>query len=1010
MSKTSVDPLFGATRRLTIGLALAVLAASSLSRASAQTEADASQPPASEAAATGAAAEAPVAADQPSATTPEAAQPTAAQPAPSDAAAPALPPRAEQPRLQFSFRYAPWEDVLKWLADEADLSLQVDHPPPGTFNYDDSRTYTLSEAIDLINGVLLTKGYTLLRRDRMLTVVNLEDEIPPLLVELVPPEKLDERGQFELVRTVFTLTKMSPEQAEAEISRLIGPQGNVVVLPAARQVMVTETAGRLRTIRSMIERVEGPSGGSGVRQFDLEHMAAEDVLEIARPLLGLEEATNVSDAVSISVDPFGGRIFATGEAAKLDILENLVDRLDVPLGENAPAVGGGIQETPQLLTYPIKAADPNAVLQVMQTLLAGQPEARLALDPQTNKLIAMARPADHATIRATLAEMEGEADQFDVIQLQRLDPQVVLLTINKLFGTTEEGVSDGPRVDGDPTTRQLWVRGTRTQVEQIRDLVSKLEAEGAMPSADRGKVRMLPLTGNSARSALQSAEMLWPSLRSNRIRVVTPSATIPAMRDSGIVPQRTLHQRPAAGTDRPAPSRSAPSAEDALRGESTQATLDATTSHQTPTLFVSQRRGAGNEDRAGNEDSDRTDDSPSPDQNGNGSPSPSDRPAQPEIIVSVTPHGVMIASEDTEALDEFEALLRTMAAGSSSGPMPTVFWLKYVKAETAAPLVSQIMSSINLASAPPMPSETLESLGGGALTSLLGSSGSSTSGYLSIIPDARLNALIVQGTATDLAMVEELLRVIDQESSPEDVETTAKPRLIPVIYSSAEEIAGVLKQVYADRVAGTSNNNSNNQDRRPSPEDIFRAMRGERGGGDSGRSSSGNQTRNAEPKMTIGVDAQSNALIVSAPDPLFREVEQLVQTLDQAGVESNETVEVVTVQGGVNPELLQKALASIVGQTSSSSSSSSANNSSSSSNNQQQGQSGSSNSDEIRRRIEFFRSMQSGDGFQGRGSFGGFGGSGGSSGFGSRFGGGDFGRGGGSSDRGRGDRGGRDND
>ena len=41
-----------------------------------------------------------------------------------------------------------------------------------------------------MNSFLLTRGYTLLRRDRILTVINLEDEIPDVLVEFVPLEEL----------------------------------------------------------------------------------------------------------------------------------------------------------------------------------------------------------------------------------------------------------------------------------------------------------------------------------------------------------------------------------------------------------------------------------------------------------------------------------------------------------------------------------------------------------------------------------------------------------------------------------------------------------------------------------------------------------------------------------------------------------------------------------------------------------------------------------------------------
>ena len=37
-----------------------------------------------------------------------------------------------EPRLRFNFRFQRWADVLDWFAKQADLSLVLDAPPPGT--------------------------------------------------------------------------------------------------------------------------------------------------------------------------------------------------------------------------------------------------------------------------------------------------------------------------------------------------------------------------------------------------------------------------------------------------------------------------------------------------------------------------------------------------------------------------------------------------------------------------------------------------------------------------------------------------------------------------------------------------------------------------------------------------------------------------------------------------------------------------------------------------------------
>ena len=77
-------------------------------------------------------------------------------------------------KIRFKFRYIPWKEVLSQFADKAGLSLMMDAPPPGTFNYSADKEYTVDEAIDLLNWVLLTKGYRLVRHERILMLVNFE--------------------------------------------------------------------------------------------------------------------------------------------------------------------------------------------------------------------------------------------------------------------------------------------------------------------------------------------------------------------------------------------------------------------------------------------------------------------------------------------------------------------------------------------------------------------------------------------------------------------------------------------------------------------------------------------------------------------------------------------------------------------------------------------------------------------------------------------------------------------
>ena len=191
---------------------------------------------------------------EPSPAAAEAAKPAdaakpAAEPSKPAAEAPAAAPAASQPRkeaakdsseaksvkIRFSFRFQPWKDVLDWFARKADLSLMADVAPSGTFNYTDDREYSPAEAIDLLNKVLFTKGFMLVRSGRMLMLISTEDPIPLNLISPVPLAELDKHGESEMVCVLFNLEQLKPEEAETEVKKLLGPQGSVLSLVKSRR-------------------------------------------------------------------------------------------------------------------------------------------------------------------------------------------------------------------------------------------------------------------------------------------------------------------------------------------------------------------------------------------------------------------------------------------------------------------------------------------------------------------------------------------------------------------------------------------------------------------------------------------------------------------------------------------------------------------------------------------------------------------------------------------------------
>jgi ferredoxin len=206
----------------------------------------------------------------------------------------------------------------------------------------------------------------------------------------------------------------------------IGPQGSIVALPSANQLLVTETGGKLRMIRETIERSEMPDAGrmSKIVAIALKNMSSEELLGIARPLLGLKDNANVSEDLSISTDAFGTTLYATGTPDKLQKLRDLVTQVDVEQTDSKTS--STTAEQVAVRSHNIRGSDPQTTMDVLQTQFSGQTNINLALDPKSNNIIARATPTDHKTIE-------------EIIETTRNFKRLLILGCNECVTVCEAG-------------------------------------------------------------------------------------------------------------------------------------------------------------------------------------------------------------------------------------------------------------------------------------------------------------------------------------------------------------------------------------------------------------------------------------------------------------------------------------------------------------------------------------------------------------------------------------------
>ena len=397
-----------------------------------------------------------------------------------------------EPLLRFNYRFQRWVDVLEEVAKQAGLSLVLEAPPPGTFNYSDAREYTPTEAIDLLNGVLVTKGFTLVRRDKMLVLIDLAEGIPEGLIPRVTIEELGNRGKFEMVTVLFPLKGRAAATVTEEIKPLLGPHGKIVPLPATGQLLITDTAGIMKALSAVIESMPVPPASPAPKPAE-SPVAAVYPIKIADPPTALKVLQTLLPGATFALDPKTDQIHAHATPSQQATIKTVLEQIQA----SAPA-----DKKPKLETYPL---DAYAAEQLMKTLTAIVPEAKLSQDPQTGRLVAWATPAEQETIRGIVEKLGGAgADrvrQFEVYRLTKAEPGAAVALLQELFPQA--------KVAADKQTGNLVVIGTPGDQMAIKGVLEQLQPDKPGPATP--ELKAYPVTTADPSSALATLKGLYPN-------------------------------------------------------------------------------------------------------------------------------------------------------------------------------------------------------------------------------------------------------------------------------------------------------------------------------------------------------------------------------------------------------------------------------------------------------------------------------------------------------------------
>jgi len=424
-----------------------------------------------------------------------------------------------EPEVQFNFKDAPYSEVINFFSRAVGLPViaKVD-PPPGALTYFSPESYTYSEALRILNIILQTKGVTLSREGEFLYLGNFDktNPGPTYLAGTIPGDVTNE----QLVTVLVPLENITANELSERLKSLVGTYGGITPLPQQNALLITETAGQIRRLQTIIDALDSAGDYQDqVRIFPVQHAQATALVDTLKILMserivkyvinqqGQQVKLEEDDLAGLRIQPDSrtNTIIAKGPMGRLDTLEEMIKMLDVPGRQGAD----GTDMTTISLGRISSAEAARMLNDLFRPLKNEDKPVILSLD-ELNRITVVGSAVAIERAVELLEEVDGGGDDpanfartATVVPLNFAAPASVQQALRALMTPRQTRlVNMLPSPDG----RSLILAGPTSDVEQVRLLAQTLDVE---PHDRPREVRIIRLARGDADELLSRVADLY---------------------------------------------------------------------------------------------------------------------------------------------------------------------------------------------------------------------------------------------------------------------------------------------------------------------------------------------------------------------------------------------------------------------------------------------------------------------------------------------------------------------
>ncbi len=424
-----------------------------------------------------------------------------------------------EPVLQFNFKDAPYSEVINYFSRAVGLPViaRVD-PPQGALTYFSPESYTYTEALRILNIILQTKGVTLSREGEFLYLGTFDktNPGPTYLAGTIPGDVTPE----QLITVLMRLENITANELSERLKSLVGAYGGITPLPQQNALLVTETAGQIRRLQTIIDALDSAGDYQDqVRIFPVEHAQATALVNTLKVLMserivkyvinqqGQQVKLEEDDLAGLRIEPDSrtNTIIAKGPVGRLETLREMIEMLDVPGRQGADGT-----DMTTISLGRISSAEASRLLNDLFRPLKNEEKPVILPLDELNRITIVGSAVALERAVELLEEVDGGGEDplnfartATVVPLRYAAPASVQQALRALMTPRQTRlVNLLPSPDG----RSLILAGPTGDVEQVRTLAQTLDVE---PHDRPREVRLIRLARGDADEVLKRVSELY---------------------------------------------------------------------------------------------------------------------------------------------------------------------------------------------------------------------------------------------------------------------------------------------------------------------------------------------------------------------------------------------------------------------------------------------------------------------------------------------------------------------